>query len=347
MEITLPGLASVRTAGVTAVGVRTSHRRRGLLRAMMSRQLDDVAERGESLAILTASESIIYGRFGYGLASSQFAIAIDSAKDAFLRDVDDPGRVRFIDAETAAKVLPELHEQARRAQPGDVIRSNDYWAFTLLDREHHRDGQTAAFYAIHEDAGGQADGYVRYRFKQGWSDGLPGNEVHINDLVATNPLADAVLWRFVLDIDLASTVKAWKRPVDEPLRWLLADPRQLRVTQQMDDVWVRLIDIPASLSARRYEAEDRLVLEVSDPLRPSGAGRYVVDGGADGATSSGTDADADVALGVGELGALYLGGASARALAHAGRITERTPGAVARLGRMFKTEHAPFCRTGF
>ena len=347
LDLTLPGLATIPVAGVTAVGVRPTHRRQGLLRRMMQFQLDDVVARGESVAILTASESVIYGRFGYGLASSEVRVAIDSDRDEFVAPIDDPGRTRIVDAATAGKVLPEVHDAARRLQPGDITRSQPYWDMILRDRESDREGQSAAFYAVHEDPSGQADGYVRYRFKHDWEHGLARNEVHVQDLVGLNPTAEASLWRLLLDIDLAATVIAGARPVDEPLRWLLSDPRQLRVLHQSDDIWVRILDVPAALAARRYEVSDRIVVEVTDPFRPSNDGRYVIDGGPDGASCARTDDDADIGLGVAELGALYLGGTSAVALAYAGRVREQTTGAAGRLNRLFGTGRAPFCRTGF
>src|SRR5207249_11070982 len=159
LELTLPGLACVPAAGVTAVSVRTTHRRRGILRRLMTRQLDDVAARGESIAILTASESIIYGRFGYGPASQLNGITIDKDRSAYASPPADSGRLRAVDLQTAAKVLPEVHDRARRRQPGDVSRTGTWWDVTLADRESRRGGRSGLFCVVHEDGAGQADGY--------------------------------------------------------------------------------------------------------------------------------------------------------------------------------------------
>jgi predicted acetyltransferase len=221
------------------------------------------------------------------------------------------------------------------------------WALDLRDRERDRRGLSAAFYAVHEDSGGVADGYVRYRFKHAWHHGLPNNEVHVVDIAATSPLAEAALWRFLLDIDLARSVHAARRPVDEPLRWLLTDPRQVRTEGMTDDLWVRLVDVGAALAARRYAVADQLTIEVTDQFRPANDGHYRLDGGPDGAVCTRTDDPADIACGVAELGAIYLGGVSARSLARAGRIEERTDGALTRLDAMVVTDPPPLCRTGF
>src|SRR5204863_4594609 len=118
-EITLPGLTSIPVAGVSYVGVLPTHRRKGILRSIMRHQLDDVRSRGESVAVLTASESIIYGRFGYGLASWNHEISVNTDHSAFLHPIVDDGRFTLIDAVEAGKVLPGLHEKCRRQRPGD------------------------------------------------------------------------------------------------------------------------------------------------------------------------------------------------------------------------------------
>jgi predicted acetyltransferase len=347
-ELTLPGLTTTEVAGVTAVGVRATHRRQGLLTRMMEHQLDDVVERGEALAILLASESIIYGRFGYGLASSNIGIELDSSRDAFLPRIPITGTIRIVDAEAAGKLLPGIHDAARRIQPGDIARDRQaWWDRYFKDREKHRDGATARFYIVHESAPGQADGYAAWRIKHEWSHALPNNELRLDELVALNPQAAAALWRHLLDVDLVGKLRAWGRPVDEPLRWMLADPRRLRVTDRADFLWVRLLDIPAALAARRYQVEDGLVLDVADAFRPAVAGRYRVDGGPDGAQCARSTATPDLSVDVTDLGAMYLGGVTATELATAGRIEERTPGALRRADAFFASSPAPFCRTDF
>lgn len=345
-ELTLPGLTTTQVAGITAVGVRTDRRRQGLLTRMMEHQLDDVAERGEALAILLASESVIYGRFGYGLASSVMNFEIDSSRDAFLPRVPITGTVRPIDADSAAKTLPAIHDAARRLRPGDLARIPAWWDRYFKDPEKERDGGTARFYAVHESAPGQADGYVSWRIKHNWHDTNANNELRVDELVAASPEANAALWRFVLDVDLVGKVTAWA-PVDEPLRWMLSDPRRMVTRNMHDFLWVRLLDIPTALSSRRFQVDDSLVVDVTDAFRPVTAGRYRITGGPDGAECTRTDDDADLALDITDLGALYLGGTTATQLAQAQRGQELTPGARRRADVFFPSSPAPYCRTDF
>jgi predicted acetyltransferase len=346
LEVTVPGPATMPMAGVTAVTVRATHRRKGVLSSMMRMQLDDVRERGEPLAGLYASESVIYGRFGYGLASSQVEIDIDTHRSAY-RGPSPDGRVDLVDADAAAKVLPDVHDRARRTQPGDVTRSQAWWDAWFKDREKERDGGSARFYVVHESSPGQADGYVAYRSKSKWPDGLPESEIHIADMATTGGAAYVNLWRYLLDIDLVGRVTAWKRPEDEPLRWLLADPRRLKVKARTDELWVRLVDIPVCLTTRSYGVEDRLVIEVADGFLEDNSGRYALETGPDGSQCTRTDADPDISIGVAELGSIWMGGVTAAALAVAGRVQEHTPGALARADRLFNTSRAPYCRTMF
>jgi predicted acetyltransferase len=345
-DLTLPGLTSTQVAGVTAVGVRTDRRRQGLLTRMMEHQLDDVVQRGEAVAILLASESIIYGRFGYGMASSVAHYEIDSHHDMFLPRVPITGTVRPIDAEAAAKTLPAVHDVARRQRAGDLPRVQPWWDLYFKDKEKQRDGGTARFYAVHESAPGQADGYVSWRIKHSWDNAIANNELRIDEMVSTSPEATAALWRYVLDVDLVGKVTAWAA-LDEPLRWMLSDPRRLLVKGVHDFLWVRLLDIPIAMAARRYAVEDSLVVEVADAFRPSSAGRYRIEGGPDGASCTRSTDTADLALDVTDLGALYLGGTTATQLALAQRGEELTPGARRRADAFFASSPVPYCRTDF
>lgn len=346
LELTVPGDATIPMAGVTAVGVRSTHRRKGVLTAMMRKQLEDVRDRGEPMAGLYASESIIYGRFGYGIASSQVQITIDTDRADYRSPLPE-GRLDIVDSEGAAKVLPEVFDRSRRQTPGDVTRSAGWWDIFFKDKEKDRRGASALFFVVHESEPGQADGYVAYRVKGDWPGGLPGATIGIHDMACTSDAAYTNLWRQVLDVDLVTKVDSWKRPVDEPLRWLLADPRRMQVKALTDELWLRPIDVPACLTARNYPAEGRIVIEVVDGFLTSSAGRFALDAGPDGAACTPTTDSADLTLGVAELGSIYLGGVSASALARAGRADEHSPGALRRADLLFSSPRAPYCRTMF
>ena len=347
-HLTLPGGTSIAAAGVTAVAVRPTHRRRGLLRALMERQLDDIAARGEAVAVLTASESVIYGRFGYGLASTNSWLRFDTAGTELVRRPDAGGRLRIVEADEAAREIPVVYEAARPRHPGALSRRPRYWQRWFLDREHWRAGASARFYVLHHAASGTPDGYLAYRAAEGqWGHGLSDGTVIVEELDAVDDEVEAALWQYVLGIDLVRHVRADARPVDEPLRWRLADPRRLQTSSVFDHLWVRVLDVPAALSARRYGTDDRLVLEVRDPFRPANEGRYVIEGGRDGAACRPTGDEPDLALGITELGALYLGGVTATTLARAGRVEERSTGALRAADAFLASSPAPWCCTPF
>lgn len=342
-ELTLPGLSSVDAIGVTAVTVSPTHHRRGLLRAMMERQLSDFRERGLAVAMLTASEAAIYGRFGYGLATSYQSVAVHTRRSAFAQPVDVPGRFRLLDADEASKVVPALHDRARRLQPGEISRPDTFWTREFKDPEKARGGGSGRFYVVHESPAGEVDGYASYRYFHDWPDDVPSHRVELEDLYAVNPSVLTALWRFVLDLDLVGEVKA-SRPVDDPLRWLLADARQRRVTGVGDHLWVRLIDVPRALSARSYLVDGELVLEVG----PSSE-RFVLSASPSGASCRPARAweRGEVAISLADLGSVYLGGVAPSALAAAGRVQELRPGGLAVADALFASRVAPFCGTGF
>jgi predicted acetyltransferase len=348
MELTVPGSRSLPMAGVSWVGVHPTHRRRGLLRAMMRRQLDDLHAGSQVLAGLTASESLLYGRFGYGLAVTAQMLRIGSRHGAFGWPVVDGGRMVMLDAAEAAKLLPGLQESIRLGQVGDNRRPASFWDATFLDPTSLREGRSARFYAVHESAEGEPDGFVVWRTSAQWVDG-DGHDLWVEELRASSSEVEAALWCFVLGIDLVRTVTAVWRPVDDPLRWRLADPRRLEVEESADVLWLRLVDVAAALERRAYAVDDDLVLDVADPFCPWNARRHRLEAGPDGAACGDAPPGraADLALSEAELAATYLGGVSFSTLARAGRLVEHTPGALRRADALFATERQPWCTTDF
>jgi predicted acetyltransferase len=348
LELTLPGLTSIPVGGLTAISVLPTHRRRGILRAMILRHFEDVEARGEPVSALGASESVIYGRFGYGVATMFADYEIDPRHGAFLRGIaPGSGRLRMLEPEEAAKLVPAFYERYHHSQPGELSRKPAWWERYVRDPEWGRDGFSRHVDVVYESEPGRVDGWVSYRVQERWPEGMPANLVKVRMLVGLTPEADAALWRYCLDLDLAGTVRLQDRPVDEPGRWRLADPRRLRTVHVGDHLWVRLLDLPAAMRARRYATDGQLVLEVTDALRPRNQGRFRLEGGPDGAACEPTTAEPDLALDVADLGAAYLGGARLAVLARAGRVVELAPGAARRADAMLVSDPAPLCTTHF
>lgn len=340
-DMTVPGGAFVPAAGVTWVGVMPTHRRQGILRRLMARQFDDLAERGEPLAVLTASESGIYGRFGYGLATQRAGLSVASQRIRFRDGVGD-GQVRFADAATARKLLPDLYDRYRAVQPGTLTRTDRWWDQLLSDIETLRDGGTPMFYLVHPD------GYATYRRREARSvNGLAVGECAVTEVVAVTPSAHESLWRVLLELDLVEQLTFTRYSVDDPLPWLVEDPRRVQISGLWDDVWVRLLHVRSALEARRYLTADRFVLELTDPFRPEIGGCFELEGSPDGATCRRSTAPPDLVMDIGVMGSVYLGGVRPTVLTRAGRIEERTPGAARRADAFFASDPPPHNQTGF
>ncbi len=346
-DLVLPGLATLPVGAITGVGVLPTHRRRGLLRSLMGRELDRIADGGEAVAILTASESGIYGRFGFAPATVAADLEIDTRHAAFAIPLPTDGTLTLIDHAEAKATLPPLYDRVRRRQPGALSRDAAYWAQVFRRWEKPHDGASPMFIVAHATRAGQADGMACYRIKEQWEGGLPRGSVLLRELITATDAAATALWRFCVEIDLTTTLHLQNRPLEEPLRWRLADPRQLRVTRVTDDLWVRLLDVPRALAARRYATEDRFVLAVEDPSRPANTGRYLLAGGPGGAACHPTEDAADLTLDVATLGALYLGGTRLGTLARAGRIGAGAADTLRRADLFFGTDPAPWCGTPF
>ncbi len=339
---------TVPMAGVTAVGVHPTHRRQGLLRELMKAMHDDARERGEPLAGLEASESIIYGRFGYGLAADLAEYSLDTRASAFTVPPPDLDLI-LLDKEEAADVLPQMFDRLRRTRAAEVNRSPAYWTQVLADQPHHRDGLSARFHAVCNE------GYVLYRASRD-ANVFRGDRVRVvvEELRGSTPEVEAGLWRFVLDLDLVGRVTVKRCAVDEPLRWRLADPRQLRSEGIEDRLYLRILDTAAAFEARGYQAEGRLVLDVRPPAQSEGSndegpGRWVLEVGPEGASCrrARIGEEADLRLDLAALGSLYMGGTPASLLAAARRVEELKAGSLAVADHLLITRPSPRSGTGF
>ncbi len=348
-RLTVPG-GEVAAAGVTAVGVEPGHRRQGVLRSLMRHQLDDVRERGEPVAVLWASESAIYQRFGYGPGTLNGSFEIDRGRTAWLRPGEPGGRMRLVDEAEALATFPPIYEQVRAVTPGALTRTEDWWRWGILrDAEYMRRGAGPKLRFLYE-VDGAAEGYAIYRPKGDWDDRGPRGQVLVVEVMTVSPRADRAVWSFLFGVDLMRSTKAGRVPVPHPLQLALADPRALGITAG-DGLWVRLVDLPAALVARRYGVADALVLEVTDLFCPWNAGRWrLVASGEPGAASAAvdrTDAPADLAVDVADLAAAYLGAFRFSHLAGAGRVDELTPGSLRRADALFAADRTPWCATMF
>jgi predicted acetyltransferase len=335
-DMTIPG-GQLPTGGVTWVGVLPSHRRRGVLTELMRRQLHDLHERGEPLAALWASESAIYGRFGYGIAAPTFALRGQTPTFRFRGNPEPVGLVRLVDREEAREAFPPVYEQVRPTIPGMLTRTQDFWdVYRLADEEFMRQGAGPKFYALYE-RDGRGEGYATYRIKSNWENGLPQGELRVVEAIAISPIATRELWRFLFSVDLVETVSSYLFDPGSPLFLSVLDPRRLEL-KLSDGLWLRLLDVEAALRARSYSDDEPVVLEVKDALCPWNAGRYRVGGGAER-----TDQAAELRLDVGDLASAYLGAFDFERLADALRVEELRPGALGRASRLFRTPRPAFC----
>lgn len=341
-QLTVPGGGSVPCAGVTLVATLPTHRRRGLSRSLVRRQLEDLLERGDPLAYLWASEAGIYQRFGYGMGAFVGGFEIRREMTAFLRPLQPHGRIRLVEPAQALKIIPEVYEKVRLSRPGMLDRPAAWLEYRFRDDKDERHGYSPLFFAIHETSEGP-QGYVAYRIKEHWTAANgPAHELEVEELVTATGDAYAALWRYCLDIDLVRIVKGWKRPVDEPLLHMLLEPRALRFDIR-DGTWIRLVDVATALESRRYSHEGRVVLELDDEFAPWNDGTYELEGGPEGATCRPSSAEPDLSMRVEDLAAAYLGAVSFRALAAASRAIERRPGALKTADAMFSSAVAPWC----
>ena len=348
-ELTVPGNRQVKASAVTQVAVRPTHRRRGLLRRMIEAEHDAARERGEVVSMLFASESGIYGRFGYGVATQTAEWSIDTLETR-VHDAAGglDGTVALVDiGEAAMDQAREVYERARRVQPGEIWRRPITWQsdFGLAGRAW---GETwKGFLALHRGPDGAVDGYARYRAESKWDEHhvLRGSAT-VNDLHALDRDAEVGLLRFLFDLDLVRTVRLEARTPTDRLPWLLTNSRVAHIGDSGEGLWVRIHDIPAALEARTYEAAGSVVLEVVGGGAASPT-RVAIDATPDGATAVATDRSPDLTIDAAALGAAYLGGSRLRDAVLARGADEHRAGALADADRLLACRDQPWCSTFF
>ncbi|WP_433017019.1 GNAT family N-acetyltransferase [Kribbella sp. CA-294648] len=340
-ELTVPG-GQVRAAGVTMVGVLSTHRRRGILRDLMRRQLTDLYEAGEPLAVLTASEPVIYGRFGYGLASDHQEVTIkrtsrELRKVAGVEDV----RLRFADPQESLAQTSAFHNAEAKTRPGMFQHDENFQYYVTHDNVTARLQGASPVRCVLAERDGELVGYTHYRTRRTDKGFVDVVRVHSADVAA-----HVALWQFLLDPDLLGETRYEHLPSDDPLLMLLVDPRAANATT-LDGLWGRVADVGKALAARTYAEELDVVLGVEDDFLPWNAGSWHLAGGPGGATCEKTDRSPDLVLGVRELGTAYLGRPSLGLLGAAGLVEERTEGALAVASRAFLSPRLPWLDTGF
>jgi predicted acetyltransferase len=349
-QLSVPGLQMLPAAGVTFVAVMPTYRRQGVLSSLMRRQLADVRDRGEPLAILWASEAVIYGRYGYGRASWHLDFTLHRGEGGLAGSGSSAGdglRLRIVEPEAALPELAKVYDAVLASRPGMFGRNDAWWRSVIFDPAEHRHGASPLRCLLAEDASGPR-GYALYAGVDTWTGFLPENVLTVHELMAADPAASAALCTDLLSRDLTTEFRLPHRPVDDPLLYQLADPRRTR-PKLNDNLWVRIVDLPRALAGRGYSCPVDVVLEVRDEILPTNAGRWRLSttdeapGGGLAASCVPASSPADLALDVTQLGAAYLGGTRLGALAGSGLVTELRPGAARQLSAALTWDPAPWC----
>jgi predicted acetyltransferase len=335
-QLSVPG-AVVPTAHVTLIAVVPTARRQGILNRFMRQQFTDARAAGEPIAALWASEGRIYQRYGYGLAARRLSLSVDTREVRLPDRFPSVGRLREAEPVNVVEALAKVYDEAFVRNPGWSERTPRHWDF--IDPESWRDGASRRRAIVHEGDHG-VDGYALWRVKNAWDDSGPVGEVYVQEQVTTTPEAYASIWRFLLTLDLTRATMSWACSVDEPLLFMVNEPRRI-AARQADALWVRVLDVPTALAARRYAADVDIVIDVTDEHLPENAGRWRLSGSPEGARCESSVDPADLSCDIRALGAAYLGGTPLASLAAAGLVREHSSGALAAAAAAFGWYQTP------
>lgn len=339
LQMTVPGNV-LATAGTTVITVLPTHRRRGVFRKLITEHLSEVHRHAESLSALWASESTIYGRFGYGPASERSSMKLDKPWARFRQPPDVRGTFRLVERDEALRVFPKISEEVASRRPGMFLRSDNWWAHRVLfDPEEAHAGSTAHRRLLHFREC-RPVGYCLYRTRA--VPDQPGMELKVLELVAADIDAEKAIWNYLLSVDLVTSISYWNQPVDDPLRWWIEEPRRMERKIQ-DSLWIRLIDVPTALEGRRYSSPGSLVLRLRDEICPWNNDIFRLDVDGDGrARCRPAKSDPQLELTPEALASVYFGGTRFHDLERAG-IIRGTADALRRAEALFAWDRLPWC----
>ena len=331
MVMNIPGATS-KIAAVASVSVQATHRRKGLNRKMMKFQLENIHEREEPLAVLQATESIIYGRYGYGMASFNDTLEIERSHSKFAEPFEPSGQLSFIERDEAKNIFPKIYSRAILGRNGMIERTPEWWE-ARFDLPSWDNRIETGIWNVKYTKDTELLGYVRFR--------IDDSTLHVIELMSTNLESYKSLWQFCLQMDLTKNIKAYQRPTDEDLKWILADPRRLNAKSK-DQNWVRLVNVQEALSNRKYWIDGSINIKVVDDFLDWNNNTYSISSENGESECIKTNEDPDIILNVRDLGATYLGGINFSVLQKAGRVEEISHNAISQANLMFSTDRAPW-----
>jgi predicted acetyltransferase len=336
LEITLPGGRFAPARGVTWIGVLPTERRRGVLRALIEQQHDGFRERGVPLSLLYASQTTIYGRFGYGPATTRVSEAeLDTRHGTFARPFEDSGSVVLVDEESPVAIVREVIERSRPQIPGEVDRQDSDIADIFADAE----GKW--FHVAHRDSTGGYDGFAAYTVEPDWEhEAIARNRAVVRMFLSASAEAHAAIWRYLLDLELMRSVRISNRPLDDPIRWLLAEWRHYRIRHVSDGLWLNMLDPVGALEARGYAGDGRLAVDLEGD-------RLLLEASHGEGRCGPTGLEPEIQIDRSVLAAAYLGGVRFTTLRDGGRLRELAPGACRRADLLFAAEREPWCSYEF
>lgn len=340
VDTTVPGGRRLPTGAVSRVGVLGTHRRQGLATSLMHGLVQRAVDDRLVLMSLRASEAVIYERFGFGIAGEYAEATVDPVRARPVRGADAKGGVRLLGADEIHSTIPGIYDRFAHTRPGVITRPDSFW------ERYYRDAVGTAkpsHVVVHVAPDGELDGFAHYDV--GWNDdpGGHGGKGEVHDVVGATPGVELALWAYLLDLDLIREWRADERPVDDIVRWAVADPRAYSVKSVDDEQWLRLIDVEAALTARTYNpVEGSVTIAVSDPLIAANNVTWQI-------SSSGavrTDAAPELTADIATLSATYLGGTSWHVLSARGSV-DGDAGGVAMADALFAHRPLPFCGSFF
>lgn len=338
-DLTVPGHRSLPSWAISAVTVAPTHRRKGIASAMLTAELRTAAALDIPVAVLTVSESTIYAHWGFGVAALARDLTIETKRVTFTAPAPE-GRVQLITREQAQVDGYELVKRLRLENAGEIEYGGILWDRQLGLRVGDESAKALRFVRF-DSPDGSHDGFAIYKMKEN-DDDFTKNTLELLYLISATDAAYEGLWRYVTSMDLTTTVKAWLRPLDEPLRWLVSDFRAIK-TSDTDHLWIRILDVKRTLEARTYATPGRVVLEILDPLGFA-AGSWAIEAAADGTAVVESVAEApDLTISVNDLASIYLGAVSATTLARTGRVT----GDAQKVDSLFATPTQPWLSIWF
>lgn len=348
--LTVPGGNTIGMAGIMGMGTLPTHKRKGIFSSVINKLHSQAKERGDVIAGLWASQSLLYTRFGYGLSTLREDWTINTNHTKLLKQKKESIRFELVDKEKALIEIPKIYDTFRKCQNGATDRTEGYWNYILYEDDsakYNKSGNCGFFFVLaYKD--NKPSGYAIYNFNKesGVAHEDDKGTLDVQEIISTDKETNIALWHYIFGIELVEEIKINQRAPGDPLYLMLENPRKLK-RETIDGLWVRIVDPIKMLEKRKYNSEGNITICIAGQNQKDIEGTYSIETDGTNTEVKKVNKKPDISMKASDLSSIYFGAVSPGEYFQAGNLEIENQNSLIELSKMFFVQQAPWCNTDF